>query len=98
MNETVLVNREKTESVIANIGNDLLAVGNQRRIVQARRGGGRARDRHCILAVGAQFLQQIRTSDRKAAANSGHAINLGEGAQNNNVLIRLHLVYATLRV
>ena len=38
-------------------------------------------------AVAAGLCEQVRTRDRGAGAQPGHAVDLGEGAQNDHVFV-----------
>ncbi len=44
------------------------------------------------------FFEQVGTPNGKAHANAGHAIELGEGAQNDDVLAVLHEVERAWRI
>ena len=76
-----------------------LRVGNQVGLQQAGLGRGQRGDGQRVEpAVHRNLLEQVGAADGKAHADAGHAIELGEGAQHDDVLAFLHKVERARRV
>lgn len=88
----VVVLGEPIDGVDADVADDLLAGGDEFGVEQADVGGDGAGDGHGVLTKGLQLGKEIRAADGVSAADAGHAVDLREGTDDDEVLARGDLV------
>ena len=75
--ERIAVLREPLKRSFADRRIDVLAIGNEARILQARCSGGHGGDGHGAPAgEGSHFFEKVWPADGKAATQAGHAVDL----------------------
>src|ERR1700679_1653807 len=89
---------EPREGGVARVGDDLAARWDEPRLLEAGACGGDSCYRQRVHAVDHQLLEQVGTAQHDAAADAGHAVDLGEGAQDDEVLAGGDLVDDRRRV
>src|SRR5439155_3458922 len=78
---------EEVEDVLARIGDDLAAVLHEVLDLKAGAGRGHGGVRHHGRTPVADLVEEVRPADGGAGAQAGHAVDLGEGAEQDDVFI-----------
>ena len=76
--------------LLANTGVDAAAFRDECGVLQAGNGSGnRGRGHKVLSAARDDFLHQVGTRNDESAAQAGHSVDFGEGAQNDNIFAGL---------
>ena len=83
---------EEGEGGVAGVGDELAAGGDEVGLLEAGGGSGEGGNREWVAAVVVEFLDEVGTAEGDAAADAGHAVDFGEGAEDDDVLAEGDLI------
>src|SRR5262245_57145859 len=83
--EFVLVH--ESEDIGPDVGDELAAFGDEGLVLQTGGSGGHSSDGERAAAKAGDLLEQIGARHRSAGADARHAVNLGEGSKDDNILV-----------
>jgi hypothetical protein len=83
---------EPGEGGVAGVGDDFAAGGDEVGLLEAGGGCGEGGDGEGVAAVEVEFLEEVWAAKGYSATDAGHAVDLGEGAEDDDVLAEGDLV------
>ena len=84
--EVVAAGLEEVEGLVAGVGDDLAARGDECWVLEAGAGSADGGDGHGVHAVGLEPGEEVGAAHGGTGADAGHAVDLGEGAEDDEVL------------
>jgi len=80
------------EGGVAGVGDNFAAGGDEVGLLEAGGSSGEGGDGESVAAVEVELLEEVGAAEGDAAADAGHAVDLGEGAEDDDVLAEGDLI------